>query len=130
MKSAAKLYILFVVLLAFWACGGDTISSTDDIHFPDENVSYTRHVEPLLKYTCAYAGCHNRFDQAAGLALDNYFDLTIAMSSAMVRPNDPDKSILIQVFERKFPHTPVYWSANESHIKGLRKWIQEGAKNN
>jgi hypothetical protein len=121
---------IIAVCLSFISCSNN-ISSVDDIVFPDSNVSYLNQVQPYIKLTCAYANCHNSFDLAYNLSLDNYFDLTSAMSSAMVRPGNPDGSILIQMLEGKTIHSDYrYFKINDNQKKGLRTWIKEGAKNN
>ncbi len=122
--------IIITASISLISCS-DTISNVDDIVFPDTNVSYLNQVQPFIKLTCAYATCHNSFDLAFSMSLDNYFDLTAAMSSAMIRPGNPDGSILIQMLEGKKIHYEYrYFRINDNQKKGLRTWINEGAKNN
>ena len=118
--------ILAVILLS---CEGTTISSPKDIVFPDSKVSYLSHVDPFLRLTCGYAGCHGNY-AAAGIILTDYFE--IMKSPGLVLPGNPDQSYLIQIIEEKIPHT-TYFERSQitaNHIKGMRTWVKEGALNN
>ena len=122
---------LYLGLNMLISCGGTNIDDNSKIVFPDSNVSYVSQVQPLMKTTCAISGCHNRWDNAGGIQLDEYIPTIIAEGSTMVIPKSPDKSVLIQMVEEKLQHYPViYINFNDNHKKGLRTWISEGAKNN
>lgn len=126
-----KILILTILSLAslfiFDSCNDPIITSGKNIIFPDSNVSYQYHVQPLLRYTCNYPGCHD----IENPIMATYFDLIIADAGSMVRPGDPDRSRLIHIIEVVTPHSPyVYWEITENQRKGLRKWIAEGAQNN
>lgn len=113
------------------SCDGTNIDDSSKVVFPDSNVSFMSHVQPLMKTTCAIAGCHNRWDNAGDIQLDEYIPMMIAEGSTMVIPKSPDKSVLIQIVEEKLTHYPViYIHFTDNHKKGLRQWIKEGAKNN
>ncbi|MCX7735072.1 MAG: hypothetical protein N2319_00020 [Candidatus Kapabacteria bacterium] len=126
-----KILILTILSLAslfiFDSCNDPIVTSGKNIIFPDSNVSYQYHVQPLLRYTCNYPGCHD----ITNPIMATYFDLIIAGAGSIVRPGDPDRSRLIYILEGKEPHYPyVYWEITENQRKGLRKWIAEGAQNN
>lgn len=121
---------LLIYVLSTVSCS-DTISSSSDIVFPDSNVSYRDKVQPYIKLTCAYATCHNPYDLAYSMSLESYYDLMGAYTSSMVRPGNPDGSVLIQMLEGKMIHSNYYYfKINDNQKKGLRTWIKEGAKNN
>lgn len=115
------------VLFFFESCNDPIITSGKNIVFPDSNISYQYHVQPLLRYTCNYPGCHD----VTNPIMATYFDLIIADAGSIIRPGDPDRSRLINILEKKIPHSVyVYWEITENQRKGLRKWIEEGAQNN
>jgi hypothetical protein len=117
--------------LSLNSCGENVVSSPDSIVFPDSNVSYVYQVAPLMKYTCALGGCHNVFDRAGNIAMDNYFDLSTGLSGALVFPGDPDKSVMMKILDGKLPHSLVVdFRVNANQLKGLRTWIKEGSRNN
>lgn len=111
------------------SCSDNTITVPSDIVFPDSNVSYVYHVEPLMKFTCAAGGCHNAFDLKAGLAMDTYHDLTMAWGGAMVLAGKPDQSLLIQIIQKKVPHSYLIdFRINSNQLNGLKAWIKNGMK--
>lgn len=127
MRIIILIFFSFSFLLISEGCNDPVVSSGKNIVFPDSNVSYQYHVQPLLRYTCNYPGCHD----VNNPIMATYFDLVIASAGSMVRPGDPDRSRLIYILEANEPHFPyVYWEITENQRKGLRKWIEEGAQNN
>ncbi len=124
-------FIIISFILIFVKCSSQ-ITDSEDIVFPETEVSYISSVEPFLKITCAYAGCHNSTSRARGLVLDNYFDLTNSMSGGFIIGKNPDQSYLIQVLDGTYVGCEIYWrfKINDNHKAGMRKWIEEGALNN
>src|SRR3990167_8454011 len=59
-----------VSLLAGLSCK-DEIAGTDSdpIVFPQSNISFSRHVEPLFQQRCAFGGCHAGSNAASELDL-------------------------------------------------------------
>ncbi len=110
----------------------NTFTSQNDIIFPDSNVSYQLHVKPFIQFTCAYYGCHNSEFRAGGRDLSSYFALTDnAMNLGLIIPYDPENSILVQILQRKYFHRfSEQWYITDNHIKGISRWIAEGALNN
>ncbi|MBK9247796.1 MAG: hypothetical protein IPM69_06675 [Ignavibacteria bacterium] len=118
---------IFVSLIS--SCGSNMITDPADIIFPDSNVSYQNHVQPLLTLSCAYSGCHNDETAAANLRLTNYFALF--QHAGLIVPLKPDNSTLIQTLEGTLPHRATYYqTATDAQKKGMRLWVKEGAKNN
>ena len=112
-------------------CGKDSNPTTpSDITFPESNVSYARHVQPLFLTTCATAGCHDDATRQFNLSLTTYEKAT-ERAGIIVR-FDPDQSVLVQRIEGKIlPRMPFNRPPlNDNQIKGIRTWIKEGAKNN
>ena len=110
--------------------GGDGSS----IVFPDSNVSYNDHVEPLFLSTCAIpGGCHAGDNPAGDLSLETYNDLSITIYRTYI-PGDPDNSRLVRAIEGTEPGIPRMPLGrpplNNNQVKGIRTWIKEGAKNN
>lgn len=126
-----KFYIILViaVFIFIFGCSDNMINSTDDVVFPEENISYQQHVEPFLKLTCAYGQCHD----ATGLNGDDFTSYFMVMSSTgTVIPGNPEQSNLIQMIENPFRHPVFFYSGdiNDNHITGMKKWVEEGAKFN
>lgn len=133
MKRTIYPAIIILALSLMIGCSESTVTDPKDIIFPDTSVSYQKHVEPFMRLTCAYQGCHSSNSLAAGLALDDWFSMINAMSGNFIIPGKPDNSVLNQMLEGKFPH--VYeniWRPriNDDQIKGMRQWVVEGANLN
>lgn len=128
-----KIYCAIVIMLSsiilFYACNSNALTSLDDIVFPEKDVSYLHQVEPFLRFTCAFVGCHG-YTAAAGVILNDYFE--IMKVPGLVIPGNAEQSSLIQILEDKLPHFTYYERSkiNQNHITGMRKWVDEGAKNN
>jgi len=128
----ALILIFFSSLLLFFSCSDDLVNNPQEIVFPDSNVSFQNHVQPLITLTCSYQGCHSDISQAGGIRLTDYFSYFDNPSVlGMVIPGDPDGSRLVQILENPNFHLPyIVWYVNENHKAGIRKWIEEDAKNN
>ena len=129
--------VLFLLLGGFFlilSCKDDTTGSgTKDIIFPDSNVSYGRHVQPLFDRGCAFYGCHgaDTFEER-GYSLDSYQNSR--NRAGIIIPYDPNASLLIQAVEGRAPNVrrmpPNTDPLTPNQINGLRRWIIEGAINN
>ncbi len=131
MKVIKPGWLLLPLLLIFslLGCDTETITRPQDIVFPDSGISFQRHVLPFFQLTCTYAGCHDEQTKAGDIALTSYFHLW--EKPGLVIPGDPDRSLLVQVLEGQLPHPPAFQAhITQNHIRGIRQWIKEGAKDN
>lgn len=123
------IFIAILIGTGLWYSCSTSITSPSEIIFPDSNVSYRNHVQPLFNLTCATAGCHDNSSRAGALALTSYNELMSA--TGVVIPKNPESSKLIQVFDgRKYHPQAGINQVNGNQIQGLKKWIMEGANNN
>lgn len=98
--------------------------SPDTIYFVNE-------ILPLLKNNCATAGCHDAGSRQDGVQLDNYSSI---ISTADVRAGNPGGSDLFEVItendpDKRMPPPPAASLTNDQKLK-IRKWIEQGARNN
>ena len=136
MKVTVRGTIAFVsavlLLAAGFGVGGCKDSTTapgNDIVFPDSAVSYAAHVQPLFTLRCANSACHDDQSRAGDLSLTSY----IAMTSrpGIVVPGNSAGSLLMQKIDGRLPHSPgIPIIINDNQKKGIKKWIDEGARNN
>jgi hypothetical protein len=109
---------------------------TSDIVFPDSLVSFSKQVSPLFQQTCVAAGCHGGSQPAANLNLeyDVCWRSLIDFSPPIVLVKNGKNSPLIMYIDgsnRRSPRMPLNsqpLTTNQSN--GIKKWIDEGAKNN
>ncbi len=110
------------------SCDGTTNPDTD-IVFPDSGVSYIRHVQPFFTLRCAVGGCHDDQSRASNLSLTTYINTTAR--PGIVVPGNSGASLLMQRIDGRLPHpinVPIM--VNAAQLKGIRTWIDEGARNN
>ncbi|MDT8325430.1 MAG: c-type cytochrome domain-containing protein [Bacteroidota bacterium] len=122
--------LLTIVLLASLpACDDSGTRPGDEIVFPEENVSYSAHVQPFFNLRCANYGCHEDATRAANLSLTSYVNMN--ERPGIIIPGDASSSLLMQKIDGRLPHpieVPII--INENQLNGIRTWINEGAKNN
>lgn len=108
----------------------DPAGPVSDIVFPEENVSYSQHVQPLFNQTCTFSGCHNDASMASGLSLTSYIRLTERPD--IVIPGDPDNSVLyLRISGQLGAQMPLNRQPlTLNQQQGIFTWIAEGAENN
>lgn len=120
-------FVVITISLQLQSCSdGSVITRPQDVVFPDSNISYLRTVQPFTQITCAFSGCHG---DGSRIVMTNYF--TMIGNPGLIIPMRPDQSTYVQVLEGKLSHNNAFYSLiNENHKRGIRRWVQEGAKNN
>lgn len=124
---AVSIVVLSTLSIAIASCTeGNTITSPEQIIFPDSLVSYRSSVQPFLQLSCGYTGCHN---EASSIPLVSYVDLF--SRAGLVTPGKPETSTLSQLIAGKLSHSVNFQrTLTENHKLGIATWIREGAKNN
>ena len=115
--------VLLAATLLLAACG-------------QSEVSYKADVQPILKQYCVE--CHDaggKGTQQSGLAMSTYESLMQGTKyGSIVKPGDSLSSVLIMLVEGradpsiKMPHGKE--SIPQEKIDVLKKWVEQGAKNN
>lgn len=129
-------FLLFCGIFGLFLYSGckDTItgSQLDQRTIPDSNVSYQQDIQPIFDLKCSNSGCHDNASMAGGVSLSTWANTTA--DPGVVFPGKPDNSRLVWTIEHyagEPPMPPVgYPSLTQNQIRGIRTWIQEGAKNN
>lgn len=131
MKQIFYIFPAALMLYILSACG-DQINSPEEIVFPEENVSFFEHVQPFLKYYCAYQGCHAPETRAGGKWYSDWPSLFHPDNLGFIIVGEPDNSRFVQILEGKSLSHFEYIRGEiyENHIQGVRTWIKEGAHDN
>lgn len=129
-----NIHSILILVLAFYifvACDNQ-INSPDDLVFPEKNVSFFEHVQPFLKYYCAYQGCHAPETRAGGKWFSDWESIIHTDNLGFVVSGNPDGSRFVQIIEGKsLSHfSYIRYDIKDNHIQGIRTWILEGARNN
>jgi len=123
-----KLIISLLIMSTFLIkCGKNTQSG----------ISYSRDIQTIFQYNCT--SCHGNTSPSGGLSLTNYDSLMAGGNSGpVVRPKaKPEFSLLYKKvaysedkipFGSRMPPNGPY--LDESQIKYIWQWINNGAKNN
>lgn len=120
-------------LLALFACKHEPIipeESTDNSCDPD-TVYFQVDILPILRSNCAFSGCHGGGSSQKGVELSNYANV---ISTTEVLPGDPAESDLYELItetdpDKRMPKPPNA-PLDSTQIALIRKWIEQGAKNN
>lgn len=125
------LFIFAAAVVLFCRCNDDMIDNSEDIIFPETDVSFEQHVQPLLNFNCSLSNCHSEYSAAGNVITSSYYYLFSSYNGALVIPGKPDNSVLIQILDGRLPHGYLtFWQINENQQQGMRTWIEEGARNN
>ena len=132
MVLTKKFFVVVVFVFLLSGCK-DTLTNNgnkNQIVFPDSNVSYRKHVQPLFNLGCALSDCHDKQYPDRNFDLRSYSGFMY--SPGIVYDSVPENSKLIQRVEGTvLPQMPPYQKPlNKNQQQGLRKWVAEGAQNN
>ncbi|MFP4368358.1 MAG: hypothetical protein ACOC2K_01865 [Bacteroidota bacterium] len=126
-----RMFLYFNILLAaalLYACNGNSLTTNDDLIFPETDVTFRDHVYPFLKTKCSYQGCHGPTTPGVR-TLETYENLTVDFP-ILVRPGEPENSRFMQYIDGTIPHRGTGFREGyitDNQIEGIRIWIKEGA---
>jgi hypothetical protein len=121
------------IIFACASCKNELVDAGSLPDFPASNVSYSQHVEPVFQVRCTASGCHSGNLPANGLSLTapSYSGL-MNHQPRLVVSGESNNSILIQRLDGRLqPRMPYLLEPlTQNQITGIKKWIDEGARNN
>ena len=128
-SSPANLFFTFLFLsfLLFTACSHDIID-----YASVEQISYSRHVQPIFKQNCLSSGCHNSTDRANGLDLTSWESLIRGSDyGAVIISGHAHHSHLVEHLEGEAePRMPLNRKPLPAEqIEFIARWVEEGARN-
>jgi len=127
------LCFILLVLSGLISCKDTQTNPTSEIVFPNDSVSFTKHVGPLFQQRCTASPCHGSSAQnTTGLNLEYPSYTALLGFPGLVLPGDANHSILVQQLGGSPPLMPPPKSPQltQNQITGVKKWIDEGAKYN
>jgi mono/diheme cytochrome c family protein len=127
------LYLGFLFLLQ--ACYKD-IGPIDDPDVPgDQNVSFSADVQPIFDSHCV--SCHpssGNLDLRSGYSYNNLVNRPASgYNGILVVPGDANASVLYKKIDGSGAYgsnMPLGGSLSSAQIEIIRRWIDEGARNN
>lgn len=132
-KSIILSLTIFTSLFIFSCDDTLTVEDVDNKPMPQSNISYSQNIYPVLQVKCAFSGCHASPNPSQGLDLSTYSGVTADPN--IVFPGEPDLSRLIWAIEGRPPIEPMppigyARPVTTEQLRGIKKWIEEGAENN
>lgn len=141
MDQMRKILPLFTVILTFIlidACkhtipvpgefGSENPSESDNCS--SDTVYFVNDILPLISSNCAYSGCHDAGTAQDGVILDSYLNIINTADVRAGRPSNSDLyEVLLESGEDRMPPPPND-ALTAEEIAMIRKWIEQGAKNN
>ncbi len=125
--------ISLLLLVIFVACE-DTLSPNDidSVIIPDNNVSYSQYIQPVLTIHCSTSGCHDDVTSAGDFSVTNWANVR---TPGIVDAGNVETSRLVWRIEGLgVPIMPPANSnvefLNPNQREGIKTWIREGAENN
>lgn len=95
-----------------------------------DTVYFVNTILPLLRSGCALSGCHDASSHKDGVIMTDYQNI---IQTGKVKPGNPGDSKLFKVLikndDDRMPPPPMA-AFNSEQIALVRKWIEQGAKNN
>ena len=128
--------ILFLIILAGCSDRGAELPTTPNggTEPPSgQAVSFRKDIQPILNARCAISGCHIAPNPASGLDQSSYANLMKGAGGVLVViSKDVENSSIVRRLEgRDTPRMPLIGAPlSPEQIALIRKWIDEGAKDN
>ncbi|UCF63525.1 MAG: hypothetical protein JSW33_13315 [bacterium] len=124
------LLMILATTLLFQQCKKST-NEPQEIVYPDSNLSFIEHIQPIFQRDCANSGCHTSSSPASGLDLETLTPTFISENGPVVIAFNADQSRLYLVLLSDYmgiprmPRGRAPLSINK--ITAIRTWINEGA---
>ncbi|HMM11466.1 MAG TPA: hypothetical protein PKE03_05175 [Bacteroidales bacterium] len=130
-------YLMLIIALMQVACKHDPVIP-DDGQDPipsqtcdSDTVYFQNDILPLLNSGCASSGCHNAASAQDGVVLTDYASI---IRTGKVKAGNPGNSKLYKVLIENDPNDrmppPPRTAFTTEQITKVRRWIEQGAKNN
>lgn len=137
--------LFFIMLVTMIACKheiltGDPIPGTGDPNDSDttpitgitcssDSVYFTNTIQPLLISSCASPGCHDAISHEEGIVINSYANIMKLVVAGKATESKLYKVIILTEGEDRMPPPPNPALTTEQ-INSVKKWINQGAKNN
>jgi hypothetical protein len=123
------------IALAIVSCKDSTPTgpqgSPSTVQFPDSNVSYGQHVQPLFNQACAFSGCHDAAVASDRVKLTSWGSVVVEMPGIVVAGQPSQSTLVWRIDGSVGQRMPLGMNPlNQNQINGIKKWILEGARNN
>lgn len=131
-----KIYLFLLAasaLFLFSQCEDPVSNDIDNRVMPASNISFGRDLQPFIEIKCANSGCHDDGTRAGGLSLTSCANAK-SDPGVIFAGNSANSRIVwaVQGLSGANPMPPVGVNKplTAEQVRGLKKWIDEGANCN
>ncbi|MDR3668921.1 MAG: hypothetical protein P4L35_18990 [Ignavibacteriaceae bacterium] len=136
MKKVILIYsilIISILVIQFGCKDSITASDVDSRVMPQSNISFTVDLAPVFQLKCSNSGCHDDGTMAGGLSLTTC--VNAKSDPGVIAPFSSKTSRIVWAIEgqagiQPMPPVGVNKPFTSEQDRGLKKWIDEGAKCN
>lgn len=134
--------LLLCISIGLAACRHDPLIPGEGIPNPNapvvttqgchpDTVYFENEILPLLISNCAMSGCHDAQTRADGINITTYAGVILGGEVKPGKPNESDlyEKLVEDRLDKRMP-PPPYPALPADKIAKVRKWIEQGAKNN
>ena len=137
--SASLVTLVLFLMISAQSCkhqpdvtpNNNSTVATSSVSCDPDSVYFENSILPLLISSCAKSGCHDAASQEDGVILDNYTNI---MKTGRVKAGNPSDSklyeVVIETRSSKIMPPPPYNALSSEQQALIKKWIDQGAKNN
>ncbi len=138
MRTLFLALLTLLPLAAFTSCGESPTEPPIKLPAESEPVLFSKHIQPIFQRSCSGEGCHMNGHSGGTLKLDTWDDVVAgSKTSGAVVPFAGSKSMLFQHINTEGylgpiaePRMPVSRDPLPvEQIEAIKRWIDEGAKN-
>ncbi|MBL7762687.1 MAG: hypothetical protein JNL23_04595 [Chitinophagaceae bacterium] len=137
-KSVSLIPILIAAMLIFYACrheilfpvdnGGNNNGGASQSSCSPDSVYFVNDIQPILNSNCTMSGCHDAASHAEGINLTTYTGVMKEVKAGSSSTSSLYK-VIIKTNGDRMPPPPMP-AMPADQIAKLKKWIDQGAKNN
>ena len=124
------IFVIFFTIIVLQQCKKNTTQSEEFV-YPDSNLSFIEHIQPIFQRDCATSGCHTTTSPQNGLDLETLTPTFLSSNGPVVIAFDADQSRLFRVLLTEYMGISRMPKGrgplSTAKISAIRTWINEGA---
>ena len=124
------IFFIFSAVFLLQQCKKNS-TEPEDFLYPDSNLSFIEHIQPIFQRDCANNGCHTTTSPQNGLDLETLTPTFTSINGPVVIAFDADQSrlyrVLISDYQSISRMPKGRGPLSTGKITAIRTWINEGA---
>jgi hypothetical protein len=124
------IFLIFTTIFILLQCKKNS-TQAEEFVYPDSNLSFMNHIQPIFQRDCATSGCHTSSSPQNGLDLETLTPTFQSINGPVIITFEADQSRLYRVLIADYMgisrmpkgRAPL----STAKITAIRTWINEGA---